>query len=859
MTTHRSAPVRPVGTAVHTGRPRIVVLGMMAKMPFAGVVWQTLHYLEGFRRLGCDVHYVEAHGSTPRDLIRDPNDDGGRAAATFLDRILGRFGFGSRWAYHARHSNEHLGRSRSETNALYGSADLILNLHGGTKPLPEHRATSRLALLCTDPVQLEIELFHGNQQTVEFVSQHDFHFTFGENYGTSDCTLPTSEAYQPLPTRQPVIMDFWPRRPPGAEAVFTTIGNWRQEVRDLRYRGETYTWSKHHEFLKLLELPRRTSAGLELALASITEEERTELVAHGWRVRDALGVSDEPERYRRYVVDSLGEFTVAKDQNVRFRTGWFSDRSACYLAAGRPVVTQDTGFGATLPAGDGLLSYRGIDDCVDALERVLTEPHRHSAAASEIAREFFSHDVVLPALLEATGIETDKTPGKRSVPSEPATRGGTIPNDLVLDPVARHPIILPSETVGRVMAGLSEGPPRASIRPEPLVSVVVVAHNQEVFTRLCLTSILANTRHSDVEVIVVDNASSDGTPAYLEGLCHRHPTVRVLTNQRNRGFAAANNQGLAAARGSTLVLLNNDTIVPPGWLGRLCRHLDDPSVGAVGPVTNRIGNEAQVDVRYRTYGQYTACASERARELEGRAFEIPTLTMFCFAMRRRTLERVGPLDERYGLGTLEDDDYSERLRKAGLRRLCAEDVLIHHFGGASFGALVPSGEYAALLERNRARFAAKWGHPWQPYGKRRSASYEALVDRIRTLVHEGVPEGACVGVVSRGDDALLGLGERRAWHLPSTPDGVYAGHHPADGNEALIALEKLVDRGAQYLVLPAPQAWWLEFYGPLRDWLDSHARVVAREAESCTIYRLPGDDPGVTCAPAASDTAEVEP
>lgn len=257
----------------------------------------------------------------------------------------------------------------------------------------------------------------------------------------------------------------------------------------------------------------------------------------------------------------------------------------------------------------------------------------------------------------------------------------------------------------RIHDGLAEVCPRASI--------IVVTHNNVGLTELCLESLLRHTNHPQYEVIVVDNASTDGTPAYLRHMATRHAELTVIFNRENRGFSAANNQGLARSTGSHLVLLNNDTVVPSGWLPRLLRHLGDATIGLVGPVTNFVGNEARVEVDYRTWGEMEAFAADRARRYEGQVADIAMLAMFCVAMRRETYETVGPLDERFGLGMFEDDDYAQRVRAAGGRIVCAGDVFVHHVGQAAFKHLILEGHYDALFARNRLAYEAKWGVRWK--------------------------------------------------------------------------------------------------------------------------------------------------
>jgi hypothetical protein len=303
------------------------------------------------------------------------------------------------------------------------------------------------------------------------------------------------------------------------------------------------------------------------------------------------------------------------------------------------------------------------------------------------------------------------------------------------------------------------------------------------------------------------------------------------------GFGPATNQGLRHASGAVLVPLNNDTIVPPHWLWRLCSHLADPELGLVGPVTNHAGNEARIEADYRTYGELVEFAQRRAELEEGRLVDIAALTMFCVALRRDVYERVGPLDERFQLGLFEDDDYSLRVRALGQRVACAQDVFIHHFGQASFGKLLASGEYMALFEANRRRFESKWGMSWTPHEERLSPDYRRLREAVRNTVCEVAPPDATVMVASKGDSVLLDLGERRAWHFPHGMGGGYAGHYPSDSEEAIRQVEDQRDRGADFLVFPNTALWWLDHYSGLREYLGSRYRELERDGIAL-IYAL---------------------
>ncbi len=248
----------------------------------------------------------------------------------------------------------------------------------------------------------------------------------------------------------------------------------------------------------------------------------------------------------------------------------------------------------------------------------------------------------------------------------------------------------------------------------PKASTVIVTYNNLEMTRRCLDALFACTEWPNHEVIVVDNASHDGTPDYLRAYAEGRPDMTVICNDDNRGFAAACNQGLAVAAGEYLVLLNNDTIPTRGWLSTLIRHLAAvPEIGLIGPATNEIGNESKVAVGYQGLDDMPGWAHRFTRENDDRLRSMSMLAMFCVAMRRQTFLEVGPLDERFAIGMFEDDDYSRRIRSHGYRIVCARDSFVHHAGGASF-KLLDNERYRALFERNKRAFERKWGM-WTPH------------------------------------------------------------------------------------------------------------------------------------------------
>lgn len=379
----------------------VVVLGATTQAPYGGVVWQTMQHLEGLRRLGLQVYYIEDHGYWPYDPYADQHAESCASTVRFIGDLMERFGFGERWAYRdAASGGEVYGMPALRFEELLARADMLLNLTGTTELRECHMHVPVRLHLETDPVLAQIELACGNERTRGLLAAHTHFATYGENIGAPDCGVPVP-AIDYIRTRPPVILDWWTPLDPDPGAPFTTVGTWEQASKDVEWQEQHYTWSKHHEFLRVLDLPRRSPRALELALATRDADALAMLRSHGWSVSDAGEISSDLDRYRDYVRSSWGEFTVAKDQNVRLRSGWFSDRSACYLAAARPVVTQDTGFGSVLPTGEGLFAFRDQADALGAFAAIEADPERHRSAARAIAEEHFRAETVLGALVEA--------------------------------------------------------------------------------------------------------------------------------------------------------------------------------------------------------------------------------------------------------------------------------------------------------------------------------------------------------------------------------------------------------------------------------------------------------------------------
>ena len=362
----------------------------LVRYPLGGHLWHHLQYLIGLRRLGHDVTAFEHYGwpGSCYDPVADAMTSDPSYGIAFLREQLEPHGL-DRWTYIAEDGTAH-GLSREELAQACAEADLLINLSNVTWA-SEATLARRRVLVDTDPVFTQLG-GHG----AAALEDHHVHFTFAERVHHRGCDMPTA-GVRWLPTRQPVVLDLWPVAHGGDDGPLSTVGNWRP-YEEASHTGRVYG-HKDREFGPYLTLPSHAAPPLE-AKVNAPGDVRQALRDHGWRVGDPLDVTMSAGDYQAYLRASLGEFSVAKHAYVSTRCGWFSDRSAGYLASGRPVVLQDTGYSAVLPTGEGLLPFTSPGECVAQVERLAADPGRHRRAARALAEEHFEAGRVLGDLLE---------------------------------------------------------------------------------------------------------------------------------------------------------------------------------------------------------------------------------------------------------------------------------------------------------------------------------------------------------------------------------------------------------------------------------------------------------------------------
>lgn len=375
---------------------RIVVLGYIVRYPLGGMAWSHMQYLMGLRDLGHEIYFVEygddyasCYDPERNDMVTDP-----AYGLRFAADALGGIGFGDRWAYHDAHSSRWSGPRAEDIHDIGATADVVLNV-GGANPLcPPFSETPVRVLIDQDPVFTQARYLK-DPASRRFAEAHTDLFTFGENVGTGRSAIP-DDGLPWRPTRHPIQLSAWPAVPVPAGARFTTVMNW--ESYPAREHDGVRYGMKSDSFARYLDLPGEVGPVLELALGGPTAPHEM-LRQKGWSIADPREATRDPSAYQRYIQGSRAEFTVAKQGYVAARSGWFSERSAAYLASGRPVVTQETGFSHLLPVGEGLLAYTTPEEAAEAIRKVQGDHTLHSKRAREIAHEHFASGPVLQHLM----------------------------------------------------------------------------------------------------------------------------------------------------------------------------------------------------------------------------------------------------------------------------------------------------------------------------------------------------------------------------------------------------------------------------------------------------------------------------
>lgn len=380
----------------------IIVAGYIVGCPLAGMNWGHLNFLLGLKKLGHEVWFLEDSGefSMPYDPERNACDVDSSYGRAYLEGNLLRFGLSGRWCYYSQFENKFYGLTESELDRLCKRADLFINVSTVNPLRPMYAQARRKVAVDTDPVFTQVRLAKGEEFMRKLYAGHDVYFTCGPRLVEPvRCEVPAGGIawrFAPLPT----YLDFWrPAPPPPAEAPFTTVMQWTS-YKSVEYGGRSYG-QKDIEFRKIWGLPRHTRVPIEVAISNKSPED--ELRAAGWRLANAIEKTRTLDAYRDFITGSRGELGITKNAYVVGATGSFSDRTALYMASGRPVLVQDTGFGDWLPVGEGLLTYNNIESAREGLERINAGYARHAAVARRIAEEHFDSSKVLARLLEQCG------------------------------------------------------------------------------------------------------------------------------------------------------------------------------------------------------------------------------------------------------------------------------------------------------------------------------------------------------------------------------------------------------------------------------------------------------------------------
>jgi len=385
------------GSNRSTSRLRIIVLGYIVRFPLGGMAWHYLQYAIGLARLGHDVYFLEDSEdfASCYDPARHVTDTDPTYGMEFTAAMLDRVGLKDRWAFYDAHQQHWLGPRAHEIDEIIANAELLLNISGANPLRGRLVEVPVRVFIDTDPLFEQVR-----QLTVpdrrERALQHNSFFSFGENIASGKCSVP-DDGLPWRPTRQPIVLGEWPVASPRPTGLFTTVMQW-DSYAPREYRGTRYGL-KSMSFQPYLDLPEKVGPIFELALGT-PHAPRDLLRRKGWKLTNPLEITRDCRSYQRYIQHSKAEFSVAKHGYVATRSGWFSERSACYLASGRPVVAQDTGFSEVLNTDAGLLPFNTPDEAIGNLQEIKANYRHHCRQARIVAEEYFDSRTVLRRLID---------------------------------------------------------------------------------------------------------------------------------------------------------------------------------------------------------------------------------------------------------------------------------------------------------------------------------------------------------------------------------------------------------------------------------------------------------------------------
>ena len=383
---------------------RIVVTGLLGQYAFGGVTWDYIQYLLGFRSLGHDVWYLEDSGAWPYDPVGQTVTEDCTYNVNYLGTMMASFGFDDRWIYRNGADGKFYGAGEAAARDLIKNGDLLVNVSSAGWLRDYDFGVKHQMFIDGDPMFCQVGLLSPkNADYAARVKAHDSHFTFGLNVGARDCLAPdVGIAWKH--TVQPIALDWWPLQTDEGLDRFTTVMNWASYA-PVEWQGRTYG-QKDLEFERFKLLPKHTPQRLEMAMGQGVGSKRPteELRALGWIILEAGEVLPDHRSYHEFLRTSKAEWSVAKHGYVAARTGWFSCRTACYLALGRPAVVQETGWSDYIPAGDGLLAFTTLDEAADAIADINDHYAEHQAAARALAKQYFEAKKVCADLLVQAGL-----------------------------------------------------------------------------------------------------------------------------------------------------------------------------------------------------------------------------------------------------------------------------------------------------------------------------------------------------------------------------------------------------------------------------------------------------------------------